>query len=70
MHPLLFCLSCLQVLDHLLLLLDDGTLMVLKYSHVVQRFYIAAELQLATGGSIDLIRPLAFVLYTRVSWCG
>jgi hypothetical protein len=38
------------VLDHLLLLLDSGNLMVLKYSQVVQRFYIAAEAQLAAGG--------------------
>lgn len=37
------------MLDHLLLLLDDGSLMVLKYSQVVQRFYIAAEVQLAAG---------------------
>jgi hypothetical protein len=51
--------SCLQVLDHLLLLLDDGTLMVLKYSQVVQRFYIAAELELGAGGSNRLTWPLA-----------
>lgn len=37
------------MLDHLLLLLEGGTLLVLKYSQLVQRFYIAAEAQLATG---------------------
>lgn len=41
-----------QVLDHVLLLLDSGSLMVLKYSQVVQRFYIAAEAQLAAGGAL------------------
>jgi hypothetical protein len=48
------------VLDHLLLLLDGGTLMVLKYSQLVQRFYIAAELQLAAGGPDHLTRLPAF----------
>jgi hypothetical protein len=37
------------VLDALLLLLEGGSLMVLKYSQMVQRFYVAAELQLAPG---------------------
>lgn len=76
-HALSVGLRCLQVLDHLLLLLDDGTLMLLKYSQVVQRFYIAAELQLAAGGSTYLTWKLASVLCNvsklvgnaQVSWC-
>lgn len=37
------------MLDHLLLLLEGGSLLVLKYSHMVNRFYIATEVQLAPG---------------------
>jgi hypothetical protein len=57
----------LQTLDHLLLLLEGGTLVVLKYSHVVQRFYIATELQLAPG--MAQRQPCHLGVVARLSPC-